>query len=500
MGRTYPRRAWRSPGPRPARRYRDDIVFTTRRPERPTTAPVRPLPRALTAVTVLVVLAVGVFVFTWRLGVESSVGDELVYRDAGAQYVDGVFTYNLEHPPLAKYLVGLGHLAFGGTLVADRLPSALLGILTGGVLFAITRRIAGPRAGLLAALLWYVLPLHPGVVEAHVGRQATLEMPLLFFVACALWAAQALLDRATWWRWAWLGVAVGAATATKLTGASVAVVTLALLWRHRATPGRALGGAVLAGSVAVAVFLATYLPFGAEGPDAVRTVVQWQLDHAGRGAVQHVAGVNHAFPPWWSAWWFQARYLTWAGVVALWGLAMLGVVAARRAGIVVATALAGFTLALVASPLKLPQYHDVWMPPLLVGAAVALHRLVTGSLGSRVAAAAAGLVLLALAGQQGLNVATTAPADYRLVGAELRRLSAGSVVVSWADTGALQRYAPDLVYVGGTVPDCTAAALVVDATIADRIPGADAAEWAAQCGASPRGFQRMQVLLTSRAS
>ncbi|WP_157873553.1 hypothetical protein [Kineococcus radiotolerans] len=92
-----------------------------------------------------------------------------------------------------------------------------------------------------------------------------------------------------------------------------------------------------------------------------------------------------------------------------------------------ATALAGFTLALVASPLKLPHYHDVWVPPLIMGAAaVALHRLVTGSRGSRVVAVTAGLVLLALAGQQGLNVATTAPADCRLVGVELRRLPVGS--------------------------------------------------------------------------
>ncbi|MEZ0165817.1 ArnT family glycosyltransferase [Kineococcus sp. LSe6-4] len=437
--------------------------------------------------TVLVVLA-GAFVFLWRLGVESSTGDELVYRDAGVAYVHGDFRANLEHPPLAKFLIGLGHLAFGGSLTADRLPSALMGLATGGVLFCVARRIGGPWAGLTAMLLWYFLPLHPGVVEAHVGRQATLEMPLLFFTACAVWAAQVVAAQPSWWRWAVFGAAVGAATATKLTGASVAVVVLAAWAAHP----RKVGGALLAGVTAVVVFLATYLPFGAEAPDAVRTVVQWQLDHAGRGAVQHIAGQNHLFPPWWSAWWFQSRYLGWAALVALWTSALLGAALVRRVSTaVVATAVVGFTVAVVVSPLKLPQYHDVLAPPLVALAAVGLTRLVT-SRAWPVAAVLALPLVVACAGQLG-TVATTRTADYALLAPNLRDLPAGTTVVSWADTGTLQRAAPQVTVVGPGAVDCSAA-LVVDPTIANRIPGADLDGWLRQCGGTVERFDRLELV------
>ncbi|MEZ0494502.1 ArnT family glycosyltransferase [Kineococcus sp. TBRC 1896] len=437
--------------------------------------------------TLLVVL-VGAFVFLWRLGVESSTGDELVYRDAGTAYVHGNFQANLEHPPLAKFLIGLGHLAFGGSLTADRLPSALMGLATGGVLFCIARRIAGPRAGLVAMLLWYVLPLHPGVVEAHVGRQATLEMPLLFFTSCAVWAAQVVAARPVWWRWAVFGAAVGAATATKLTGASVAVVVLATWAAHPRRVGRVL----LAGVSAVAVFLATYLPFDTEAPEAVRTVVQWQLDHAGRGAVQHVAGQNYAFPPWWSAWWFQSRYLGWAALAALWLGALLGAALVRRVSTaVVATAVVGFTVAVVASPLKLPQYHDVLAPPLVVLATVGLTRL-AASRAWPVAAVLAVPLLVAGVGQLA-TVATTRTADYALLAPQLRALPPGTTVVSWADTGTLQRAAPQVTVIGPGAVECSAA-LVVDPTIANRIPGADLDQWLRQCGGTVERFDRLSLV------
>ncbi|GAA0318299.1 hypothetical protein GCM10009528_40080 [Kineococcus aurantiacus] len=427
------------------------------------------------------------FVFCWRLGVESSTGDELVYRDAGAAYVHGDFRANLEHPPLAKFLIGLGHLVFGGSLTADRLPSALLGIATGGVLFYVARRVAGPWAGLVAMTLWYVLPLHPGVVEAHVGRQATLEMPLLFFTACAVWAAQGVAAQPVWWRWAVFGAAVGAATATKLTGAAVAVVVL-VAW---AVHPRKVGGVLLAGLTAVVVFLATYAPFGAQAPHAVWTVVDWQLGHAGRGAVQHVAGQNYAFPPWWAAWWFQSRYLGWVALVALWVSATLGVALVRRVSTaVVAAAVVGFTVAVVVSPLKLPQYHDVLASPLVALTAVGLVRI---SFRAWPVAAVLAVPLLVAAGAQLGQVANTRTADYALLAPELRALPAGSVVVSWADTAALQRGAPDVRVIGHGAVDC-AATLVVDPTVADRIPGADLAGWVRECDGSVERYDRLEVV------
>ncbi|WP_369070600.1 glycosyltransferase family 39 protein [Kineococcus terrestris] len=436
----------------------------------------------------LAVLALGVFAFGWRLGVETSNGDELVYRDAGAAYWRGDVTPNPEHPPLAKHLIGLGGLLGDGSLSAERVPAAVCGVLVAVVLFAVTRRLAGTWAGLLAALLWCALPLAPGVVPAHVARRATLEAPLLLFTTCAVLAAQRVADRSTPGRWAVLGLAVGAATASKLTGAAVAVVALAALWTHRRAWRAALPGAVLAGAVAVVVFCATYLPHGDRFGWGLRTVVAWQLEHAGRGAVQEVAGTVSAFPPWWSAWWFQAQYLGAAGTAVLWAAALLGaaLVVRRRAGLPVVAALAATTAALVASPLKLPQYHDVAVPPLLVLAAVAVHALLTRPRAAAARLAGAVLVVVVLAPLATVaaghlaRVATTAPADYRVVARELPATTAPVVV--WGDAQALGRLRPDLALTGAVAPDCAAAALVVDPTVANRVEGADTAAWVGACG------------------
>ncbi|WP_432536274.1 glycosyltransferase family 39 protein [Kineococcus arenarius] len=446
------------------------------------------LPRAGRAVALLAVLVVVVFAFCWRLGVETSNGDELAYRDAAAAYLRGDFTRNLEHPPLAKLLIAAGHALGGGSLVADRAVAALCGVLTAVVVFAVARRCAGFWAGVLAALLWCALPLAPGVVPAHVDRRATLEPPLLLFSACAVLAAQRVAQRPSPARWALLGVAVGAATASKLTGAVSAVVVLALLWEHRRRWRPALAGAVLAGAVSVLVFLATYLPFGAEAPDAVRTVVQWQWEHADRGSTQSVAGELHLFPPWWSPWWFQAQYLSWPGLAALWSVAAVGAVASwrRAAGRPVVLALAAFTAAVVLSPLKLPQYHDVLVPPLCALAAVGFARLLRRrTVAAAVVALLAAAPLVLVAAGHLADVAATRPADYRLAAELLRErglAGPGDVVAVRGDAAALERVLPGPVVALGTAVDCSAAALVVDPTVADRMAGADVAAWVARCG------------------
>ncbi|WP_308220285.1 glycosyltransferase family 39 protein [Kineococcus sp. TRM81007] len=452
------------------------------------TAPVAPRSRAGRGVALLAVAAVALFAFCWRLGVETSSGDELVYRDTAAAYLRGDFTRNLEHPPLAKLLIAAGHAAGGGSLVADRAVPALCGVLTAVVLFAVARRCAGFRAGVLAALLWSALPLAPGVVPAHLDRRATLEAPLLLFSACAVLAAQRVAQRPSPARWALLGAAVGAATASKLTGAVTAVVVLALLWEERRRWRPALVRAVLAGAVSVVVFLAAYLPFGADAPAAVRTVVLWQLDHADRGAVQSVAGEQYRFPPWWSPWWFQAQYLTWLGLVALWGTAAVGAVLTwwRAAVRPVVLLLVAFTAAVAMSPLKLPQYHDVLVPPLCALAAVGFTRLLRrrGVAGAVVGSVAAAPLLVVAAGHLA-DVAATRPADYRLAADLLRErglAGPGGAVVVWGDAEALRRLLPGVEIATGTDVDCSAAALVVDPTVADRMTGADVAAWVAGCG------------------
>jgi 4-amino-4-deoxy-L-arabinose transferase-like glycosyltransferase len=451
--------------------------------------------RASRAGGVLLVGLLTLFAFFWRLGSATSTGDELVYRAAAAAYLRGDFTLNLEHPPLAKWVIALGHALGDVTLVADRAPAAVCGVLTGVVLFFVARRCAGFWAGLATAALWAVLPLAPGVVPFHLDRRATLEAPLLLCCAGAVLAAQRLLDApARTSRWIVLGALVGAATAAKLTGAVVVVVVLAALWSLRRNPLRAATGLLTAFVASLLVFAATYLPFGAALPGALRYVVEFQLQHADDGAVQSVAGQLYRFPPWWSAWWFQSRYLGWAATAVLWALALVGTSRWTRPAVrPVVLALAGTTLAVTVSPLKLPQYHDVLVPPLLVLAVVGASVLVRALVG-RVVVAAAGVVVLLVAVPHLVALARTGPDEWARAAAALsdRLAERPGVVVVWGDAPALQQLLPaGTVTTTSTAVDCAASAVLVDPTVADRMTGADIAAWAGCAPSAPESFGRL---------
>ncbi|HXK23194.1 MAG TPA: glycosyltransferase family 39 protein [Myxococcota bacterium] len=58
----------------------------------------------------------------------------------------------LEHPPLAYALIGASLSAFGASETAARLPGAVASLGTSWLVFALARRLCGPRAGLAALL------------------------------------------------------------------------------------------------------------------------------------------------------------------------------------------------------------------------------------------------------------------------------------------------------------------------------------------------------------
>ena len=109
--------------------------------------------------------------------------------------------------------------------LAGRIVTALLGTATIAVIYALSRRLYGRKAGLLAALLYAVTPI--AVQHSHF---LTVDVPATFFVSLALlWAAR-LLTRQTWADYALAGVWVGLAAATKY---NAGLVLIAPLLAHR---------------------------------------------------------------------------------------------------------------------------------------------------------------------------------------------------------------------------------------------------------------------------
>jgi dolichyl-phosphate-mannose-protein mannosyltransferase len=211
------------------------------------------------------------------------------------------------HPPLGKWMIGLGEKAFGFDPFGWRVSSAAVGTLTVMAVALIAYLLFGSAlwafvAGLLLAVdgLSFVLS-RTGLLDSFVAFWVTVG--LLFLLLDRRWIErrtpqerpeeEAVVDGADlpsvsppiqapspfWrpWRFA-AGVALGAAIATKWSGvvALVAAVLLTIAWetnrrrRGEAAAGRAFGRALARESFGIVVaflltpaivYMATYLPW-----------------------------------------------------------------------------------------------------------------------------------------------------------------------------------------------------------------------------------------------
>ncbi|MBI3932734.1 MAG: glycosyltransferase family 39 protein [Acidobacteria bacterium] len=171
-----------------------------------------------------------------------NVGRMLARGDLDHRYYEypGLFFYLLL-PALA--LVGAGPHPVPAAYLAARCVVAALGVLNVALAYALGARIAGRRAGVVAAALVAFSPVH--VQTAHAVRpDVALETLVLVALMAVLRVGRPRADLRA-------GLAVGAAAALKFTGALLAASYLA---QRVLTPGRRLQGACLAALAAAAAF------------------------------------------------------------------------------------------------------------------------------------------------------------------------------------------------------------------------------------------------------
>jgi 4-amino-4-deoxy-L-arabinose transferase-like glycosyltransferase len=370
--------------------------------------------------------ALCLFSFFYKLGVATWNPDERIYSEAGLAYLrDGNFSVNLEHPPLAKYLLGLAQLIGGEReILAVRLVAAIATAVTGALLFLLGRRAVGVVAGMIAVVMWAALPsafviagevVSPGAI----GRYAILETVMVAFVAAALYCG---------WRWAescdkrWAlatGLAVGLAGACKLPGLLVAVPILALvayrqpISRHVAVQALAFMGA------GVAAIIAAYLPMGTDGFDLATDMLDFQGEHARAGHLITVGDRVYAHPPWWANGYFQWHSMGGVAMVTLGALAVASFFVVPRAlALYLSIAvLTPFLYLSVVAPIALPHYFYLWLAPLVLLTGAALHGLIASAQPIRRGAGVAAAVALAVvAGQHLVDVATVERSDYARAG------------------------------------------------------------------------------------
>lgn len=151
--------------------------------------------------------------------------------------VDAAFEPNHEHPPVAKYALGIAGKVFGflGPIDGPRVATALWSTLCAAVLLWLAVGHLGRSRGLFvggwAAVFLLLLPRF--FFHSHVG---TLDVPV---TATYLLAAAVALFAEQKGRWVWLaGPAFGVAAATKLNGPFLLLPMLVfwLLTRRRPPP------------------------------------------------------------------------------------------------------------------------------------------------------------------------------------------------------------------------------------------------------------------------
>jgi 4-amino-4-deoxy-L-arabinose transferase-like glycosyltransferase len=168
----------------------------------------------------------------------------------------------LHYTPLYPLLSGLVFTLSGNPELGSAVWYVLFGALLCLPIYAIARRMYGPRVALVAALLVAIFP----ALSSEILYWGTMTEPLYILLACtALWAAVQAVDRDRWWAFAALGVLLGLAFLTRPEGIvwfgcymAMVLLVLALdrrLWRWRtlAQVGLALG--------AFALVIAPYLAF-----------------------------------------------------------------------------------------------------------------------------------------------------------------------------------------------------------------------------------------------
>jgi len=252
---------------------------------------------------------------------ESQTYDEAVYISAGYSYWrTGDFRLNVEHPPLAKLMVGLPLLflrldlplddpswqnadeyAFGARflyknrLAADTILFAARCVtVSTTILFALVIAFwVKRRAGALAALVALLLFAFDPNIMAH-GRYATndLYLAFFFFLAMVLW--NRALRRDTLIDYLVAGCALGLVVSTKFSGMAV-LPAFALLALERRPNGAAfVRGSLVAVLAALAV---TALLYRGELYH-YREIMQASLRHAHGGQLAYLFGTTFVHGRW----------------------------------------------------------------------------------------------------------------------------------------------------------------------------------------------------------
>lgn len=155
----------------------------------------------------------------------SSYFDEIYHARTAWEHLNGVWPYEISHPPLGKEILSLGILLFGMTPFGWRFSGTLFGVLMLPVMYALLKRLFGGRAvPLLGTLVFASDFMH--YVQTRI---ATIDTYAVFFILLMYLFMFLYLEEDALWALALSGLSFGLGAASKWT-CLYAGAGLAVLW------------------------------------------------------------------------------------------------------------------------------------------------------------------------------------------------------------------------------------------------------------------------------
>jgi hypothetical protein len=114
--------------------------------------------------------------------------DEVTYASAGQSIMHGAFYVNMEHPPLAKYFIGLGEMVIGETSFGARFPSVIFAVATLLIVYEIILILTRNKwlAISCAIILGTTLQFYSSAVMAMLDIYLTFFSTLLLYLCIRL--------------------------------------------------------------------------------------------------------------------------------------------------------------------------------------------------------------------------------------------------------------------------------------------------------------------------
>ena len=117
---------------------------------------------------------------TWH---NSTYFDEIYHARTAKEHIDGVYPYEVTHPPLGKLILGIGIRLFGMTPFGWRFMGTLFGVLMLPILYAFLKNMFGRTPVAACGTILFAADF----MHLTQTRIATIDTYAVFFILCMYW-------------------------------------------------------------------------------------------------------------------------------------------------------------------------------------------------------------------------------------------------------------------------------------------------------------------------